>query len=54
MIWRQLDVSKDDNGKFFADFHLNIDDNKEEIVHAQKIFNLDIDVSICSKSTMIF
>ncbi len=52
MIWNQLDISKDDNNKFFGNFQLNVEDNREEITYAQKVFNLDGEVSIVSKSAI--
>ena len=54
MIWNQLDISKDDQNKFYGNFQINIEEDREEIALAQKVFNLDGEVSICSKSAIPF
>ena len=54
MVWNQLDIFKDDNNKFYGNFQLNIENDREEIALAQKIFNLEGEVSICSKSSIPF
>ena len=54
MVWNQLDISKDNNNKFFGNFQINIEEDREEIALAQKVFNLDGEVSICSKSAIPF
>lgn len=54
MVWNQLDISKDDHNKFYGNFQINIEDDREEIALAQRVFNLDGEVSICSKSAIPF
>ena len=54
MIWQQMDISKDDKNKFYGNFNLSIEDNKEEIAFAQRVFALDGEFSICSKTLMPF
>ncbi len=54
MIWSEIDVSKDDKNKFYANFQINIEGDRKEISYAQRVFNLDGEVSIVSKSAIPF
>lgn len=53
MTWNQFDISKGDNNEIYGNLNVNIEgNNKEEILYAQKIFNLEGEVSIVPKSAI--
>jgi len=51
MIMNDCNLSRD-GSKYYCSVGLNIEDNKEEALYAQRIFNLGHDVSIVSDSAV--
>ena len=52
MILSNIEASRDEKNNYYGNMQVSIEDNKEAIEYSQKVFNLQHEVTVVSKSTL--